>query len=337
MSRSGEGSDKTCPSRQKTSELYPSDLPNAVSLLADAGESAADSAEFFRSPEFFSAEGVTHSLKLGEDGPVLPLLVRDIPGTDLQDAISPYGYPGVSGVPTDPIQATELDWSQAGLVSLFLRDAIAVTPFLADGTERSRVWISDPSDESGIRKRLREQIRRNERRGWELEITQGPDVSMPQLAGFSRAYAETMARTGATDRYLFDDSYFETLFGSAASWLVTASNEGEILAGAIAVRSDEMLHYFLGGTAEAGLGDSPMKNLFATMIDFSKETELPLNLGGGVTPGDSLDQFKRGFANADSPFITHEVICDPDSYDQLASEITGETPAGFFPAYRAVS
>lgn len=337
MSRFGEGSEKTCPSHQKTTELYPPDPSSAVTLLADAGESVADSAEFFRSPEFLSAEEVTHSLKFPDDGPVLPLLVRDVPGTDLRDAISPYGYPGASGVLTDPIQATELDWSQAGLVSLFLRDAIGVTPCLADGTERSRVWISDPSQGSGIRKRLREQIRRNERRGWDLEITQGPDVSIPQLAGFSRAYAETMARTGATDRYLFDDSYFETLFGSTASWLVTASNEGEILAGAIAVRSDEMLHYFLGGTAEAGLGDSPMKNLFASMIDFSNEIELPLNLGGGVTPGDSLDQFKRGFANADAPFITHEVICDSDSYAQLVSKITGDPPDGFFPAYRAGS
>ena len=305
-----------------------------MSLLADGGESASQSDHFFRSPEFYSAEGVTHSLRLTDDGPVIPLLVRDIPGSDLKDGISPYGYPGAHGA-ARPFVATEIDWSPAGLVSLFARDAIGVPPFLTGGTERSRVWISDPSEESGIRKRLREQIRRNEREGWNLEVTAGPDVSEDQLSGFSRAYSETMVRTGATDRYLFEDSYFETLLGSATSWLVTAAHQEEVLAGAIAVRSDGMLHYFLGGTAEAGLPDSPMKNLFATMIELSGETGLPLNLGGGVTPGDSLEKFKQGFANADLPFVTHEVICDSGSYGRLASEIASAQTADFFPAYRA--
>ena len=336
MSRSGEASEKTCPSHQKTTEVHPPDPSSAVILLADHGSAATQPDQFFRSSEFFSAEGVTHSLQLTASGPAVPLVVRGIPDTGLKDAISPYGYPGASGG-TAALDADEIDWSPSGLVSLFIRDAIGVPPFLTGGTERSRVWISDPSKGSGIRKRLREQVRRNERRGWDLQITSGPDVSEVQLAGFSRAYAETMARNGATDRYLFDDSYFTTLFGSVSSWLVTATHEGAILAGAIAVRSDGMLHYFLGGTADSGLADSPMKNLFATMMEFSGETELPLNLGGGVTPGDSLDQFKRGFANEDLPFITHEVICDSDSYGQLVSKNAGEPPIGFFPAYRAGS
>lgn len=308
----------------------------APALIADSGESASEPEHFFRSPEFFSAEGVTHSLILSEGGPVLPLLVREIPGAGMLDAVSPYGYPGAAKAAAGPLDAAVLDWAPSGLVSIFVRDAIGVPPSLTGGSERSRVWIADPARDSGVRKRLREQIRRNLRRGWDLEVVHGPEVTPTQLAGFSRAYAETMSRTAAAPRYLFEDAYFQTLLGSQASWLVVASNDAEVLAGAIAVRSDGILHYFLGGTAEAGLSDSPMKNLFDSMIGLSNEIGLPLNLGGGVTPDDSLDRFKRGFANDDLPFVTHELICDAEAYERLSEPGVAERAGSFFPAYRFV-
>jgi hypothetical protein len=305
-------------------------------LSADTGKAASEPEHFFRSPEFFDAEGVTHSLLLTEGGPVLPLLVREIPGTELSDAASPYGFPGAASADFGPVDPTALDWSLSGLVSVFVRDAIGVPPSLTGGSERSRVWIADPARESGVRKRLREQIRRNQRLGWEVEVVHGPEVTSTQLAGFSRAYAETMSRTGAAPRYLFEDSYFQTLLGSQAAWLVLARNQAEIRAGAIAVRSDGILHYFLGGTAESGLADSPMKNLFDSMIGLSEDLGLPLNLGGGVTPDDSLDRFKRGFANDDLPFVTHELICDPEAYQRLSGPEASDPPGNFFPAYRSV-
>lgn len=336
MSRSGVGSRKTCLHHRKTTtEVGVDDTPSPATLTPDGGDSAAQPDEFFRSPAFLAAEGVTHSLQFGAGGPVAPVIVREIPDSDSVDAISPYGYPGAKPGSSGCIPAGDLDWSQTGLVSVFIREAIGVGPCVEGGTERSRVWISDPAAESGMRKRLREQVRRNERRGWEMGVSPGPEVSSSQLSGFSRAYAETMARTGASSRYLFEDSYFERIFSSDVCWLVTASNDGEVLAGAIAVRSDGLLHYFLGGTAAAGLDDSPMKNLFATMIELSSEMQLPLNLGGGVEPGDSLDQFKRGFANDDLPFVTHEIVCDGDAYSRLTRDAGAEPGGGFFPAYRA--
>ncbi len=69
------------------------------------------------------------------------------------------------------------------------------------------------------------------------------------------------------------------------------------------------------------------------MLDLADELALPLNLGGGLEPGDGLERFKRGFANAEGPFRTHEVVCDHDAYAELAG--TGrERAGGFFPAYR---
>ena len=272
---------------------------------------------------------MTHTLAVG-DGPSLPVIVREIPGEDLRDAISPYGYPGGSGEPADP---AEVDWSGAGLVSLFVRDRIGDAGTLAGGTVRSEVQIADPAAESGVRKRLREQIRRNERRGWSVEAVPGPEAGEPSRGAFERAYGETMRRTEATERYLYPSEYFAELLGSDRSWLLLASNP-EPLAGAIAVASDGFLHYYLGGTADDALEDSPMKNLFAAMTSLAGELGLSLNLGGGVSPGDSLEKFKQGFANATEPFRTHELICDPSAYDELTSAAGGGSE-GFFPAYRA--
>ncbi len=259
------------------------------------------------------------------------MIVRPIAGEDLSDAISPYGYPGGSMAGPAPPEPAAIDWSGTGLVSLFLRDRIGADATLGGGTVRSEVRIADPSAEGGVRKRLREQIRSNERRGWRIEISEGPDAGPESRAAFERAYGETMRRTEASDRYLYESEYFETLLRSRRSWLLLAGNP-EPLAGAIAVASDGLLHYYLGGTAEDGLRDSPMKNLFAAMIDLAGDLGMPLNLGGGVTPGDSLDKFKQGFANATAAFRTHEVVCDPGAYERLSG---GRDAGGFFPAYRA--
>jgi Acetyltransferase (GNAT) domain len=279
------------------------------------------------------------------------VVVRAIEGTDRRDAISPYGYPGAAELPETPPDPAAVDWSETGMVSLFVRDRIGERGCLAGGTERSRVQIAAPGAASGIRKRLREQIRRNERRGWRIETIRGPEAGEEARAAFERAYAETMERTDAAERYLYPREYFERLLRSESAWLLLAAREdGDPAAGAIAAVSDGYLHYYLGGTAEGALADSPMKNLFAAMIALAGELGLPLNLGGGVRPGDSLESFKRGFAGAEAPFRTHEIICDPEAYEELSSkkgvepgelqrrgvamEDPGRPAAGFFPAYR---
>jgi hypothetical protein len=302
-------------------------------LIEDEGAGASDAQQFFRSEPFLEAEAVTHTLEIsGEPELRLPLIVRSIEGTDRIDAISPYGYPGGDRSADDPPDPASIDWSPTGLVSIFVRDRLGDRPCFAGGTVRSHVHLAE--GRSGVRKRLREQIRRNERRGWETRLVPAREVEMGQLRGFERAYTETMRRTGAAERYLYPMSYFARLLLSERSWLVLAERGGEALAGALAATSDGYLHYYLGGTADEALGDSPMKNLFWAMIAQGEELGLPVNLGGGVTPGDSLDDFKRGFASARAPWHTHEVICDPAAYEEL-SAAAGEVPEGFFPAYRA--
>ena len=76
-----------------------------------------------------------------------------------------------------------------------------------------------------------------------------------------------MARTGAAERYLYPLDYFETLLKGSSCWLLLAERRGDAVSPAPSPSlSDRYLHYYLGGTADEALGDSPMKNLFAAMI-----------------------------------------------------------------------
>jgi hypothetical protein len=301
-------------------------------LLTDRG-AAAESDDFFRSRPFLDAEGVGHTLRIG-DALALPVIVREIDDAGgAIDGISPYGYPGSRGELPGPPDPADVDWSAAGLVSLFVRDRIGGPPCLAGGTERSLVQIHDPARPRGVRSRLSEQIRSNERRGWDVQRVAGPQASDHERAAFLAIYTETMTRAAASARYLYGAEYFRAILSFADSFLLFArSPAGNLEAAAIVARSDGHLHYYLGGTADDALHASPFKNVVAGMIDLADELGLPLNLGGGVRPGDGLEGFKRGFANAEAPFLTHEVVCDAAAYSRLA---VGREADGFFPAYRA--
>ncbi len=326
--------------------------PATAELIEDRGEAAADE-DFFRSAPFLDAEGVTHSLRIhAEDLELLaPLIVREIEGTSERDASSPYGYPGLvergrGGVrrslpavappdtPPTPLNLSpqSIDFSATGLVTVFLRHTL-VEPPLAGASERNVVQIADPALPAKSRGSDRNQINKNLRRGYEIRIVPGPDTTAAERAGFLAAYEQTMRRTAAAERYFFSAGYFDRILTSPQTWLALAhAPNGDIAAASIAARSDGYLHYYLSGSADSHLRDSPMKNVVASLVGLSAELGLPLNLGGGIARGDRLEEFKRGFANREQPWHTSEIVCDRAAYEHLSAS---RAAGGFFPAYRA--
>lgn len=302
-------------------------------LIADRGEAASDG-HFFRSRAFLEAEGATHTLRIESDDSqlVAPLIVRDIPGSDERDAISPYGYPGLAGAPASPLDPGSIDWADTGLVSIFIRHALGPSP-LAGASERNLVQIADPDLPPKSRPSDRRQVRRNLEAGYALDLTAGAETTPEQRAGFLDVYEQTMRRTDAAAHYFFDAAYFGRLLEADRTWLALATApSGELAAASLAAVSDGYLHYYLSGSADSHLRDSPMKNVVARLVEHSAELGLPLNLGGGISPGDALEEFKRGFANRQQRWLTSELICDAQAYGQLSE---GSDASGFFPAYRA--
>jgi hypothetical protein len=316
-------------------------------LISDKGR-AAQSEEFFRSPAFLDAEGVTHTLRIESGGGELlaPVIVRAIRGDGPEiDAISPYGYPGaaVSGrtsfriaegstTSTGAVDPAAVDFAPTGLVAAFIRHSLGEPP-LAGASERSVVQIADPELPAKSRMSDRQQIRRNLRQGYELRLVPGPATEPAERAGFLAAYEQTMRRAGAGERYFFGADYFDRILRSDNAWLALAmAPDGTAAAASIAVRSDGYLHYYLSGSTDSHLRDSPMKNVVASLVELAAELGLPLNLGGGISRGDRLEEFKRGFANREQGWRTSEIVCDEAAYARLSS---GRDAGEFFPAYRA--
>ncbi|RKG92500.1 GNAT family N-acetyltransferase [Corallococcus terminator] len=304
-------------------------------LVPDAGASAL-SEEYFRSAHHLRAERVTHTLVLrGHAGGVLhlPLIVRPIEGTPYRDGISPYGFPGGSLDGLCEVPKLDVDWRSTELVSIFVRDRVQGPPCFAEPTARNEVFFVDPKLPLDIKEMHRRHQRRNDRLGFVSTVRPAREVSWEERQGFLEVYRQTMVRDRACVRYFFSNEYFEEVFASPVVWLATTrAPDGQVASSALVVRSDGLLHYYLGGTADAHLARSPAKNVFGAMIDLSRDLGLPLHLGGGLQHGDGLADFKRGFANASARVHTHEIVCEPGVYARLTE---GQPSGSFFPAYRA--
>jgi hypothetical protein len=305
-------------------------------LIADGG-AAATTSDFFRSREFLCAERVTHSLVVTTNSGrcVLPILVREVPGSLAWDGISPYGYPGgmLDGEPPDP---RDVDWSGTGLVSLFLRDRLG-SPTLLGGTPRGQVMVYDPLRTRVISKSYRRDVRRNVRNGYTVELLPGRDVDERGFDGFVTAYRETMDRLGADSRYMFGTDYIKRCLEFDRSWLsLTLDPFGGIAAGELAVMSDGMLHSYLAGTRTREYADSPGKNATLRLLELADELGSRLNHGGGLDPNDGLEASKRSYCNDAEVFVTHQVICEPDRYAELAANAP-QNDSAFFPRYRAAA
>lgn len=326
-------------------------VPQATAeLIADRGEAAVDG-QFFRSREFLDAEGATHTLRIvaAEAELLAPLIVRTIGDGPEHDAISPYGYPGLghrvrtyaryADISTDSaegsaggIDPARVDFSATGLVSAFVRHRLDFVP-LGGTSQRNVVQVADPALAPKSRPSDRRQVRRNLEAGYRLELVPGAETTAAQRAGFLDLYEQTMRRTGAAPHYFFAAAYFDRVLEADRTWLALAgAPDGALAAASLAVVSDGFLHYYLSGSADSHLHDSPMKNIVTRLIELAAELALPLNLGGGISPGDALEEFKRGFANRQVPWQTSELICDPEKYSSLSGD---RDTGGFFPAYRA--
>jgi hypothetical protein len=316
-------------------------------LVPDRGQRALGE-EYFRSAPHLHAEGVTHTLVLeGGGGATLcvPLVVRPIEGeglgelAGLQDAVSPYGFPGGAlsgpGAPPNGVPKGTVDWRGVELVSIFVRDRIGGPCCFSGATERAQVSVIDTRVPVEFRRNHRCNIRRNVELGYRTTCLPARECSREERAGFMQVYRETMVRHAASPRFFFSDDYFEQVLDSPRAWLVTTrAPDGHVAAAALNVLSDGYLHNYLGGTGDGYLTHSPFKNVIDGLVGLSRRLEAPIHLGGGVRPGDGIENFKRGFANATAHFYTHELVCDPARYASLCAA-HGPGEPGFFPAYRA--
>ena len=116
----------------------------------------------------------------------------------------------------------------------------SASPSLAGGTVRSEVvHRRSPPRERDPQAAARADPGERATGLAESAIEPGPEADPVDREAFETAYAETMRRTGAAERYLFSSEYFERVLAEPSAWLLLAGRAGEPpRAGAIAVTSD---------------------------------------------------------------------------------------------------
>jgi hypothetical protein len=281
--------------------------------------------------------------------------MRAIPGTQLQDATSVYGYAGPAGVfegiDADAcVQMTKAIHERlvaSGTVSLFsrlhpLRDQTALLPAAGTvvhaGTTIS-VDLTLPPEQQWMDYRAdnRNRIGRLRREGYVCRRHDAADVD-----AFIELYESTMRRVSAKTYYVFGRDYYETLVdpqrGDLELWIVTDPEGTPAAAGLFSFRGD-IVQYHLSGAGDAYRKQAPT----TLLLDEVRRSAIDrgasrLHLGGGLGGSeDSLFAFKSGFGSGRHAFRVWQWILDPSRYRELEGRRLQRAPApgGFFPSYRA--
>ena len=183
-----------------------------------------------------------------------------------------------------------------------------------------------------------QQIRAAERPGWTVAEAPGPEVagrgSRRLRARLHPDHAPGRRRRSAT-------SSSPTYFRDAARPTRGAGSSGRASHRRRARRRRHrgalrtgILHYYLGGTADAAPArfavQERRRRAWSGLADRLEAAAQPRRRRAARAT--AWRRSSAGFANAELPFRTHEVVCDAAEYERLAAD---RPQTGFFPLYRA--
>lgn len=277
---------------------------------------------------------------------LLPLRLRPIPEHPGHfDATGPYGYGGAycdsSGRPTSAAfwRGVEAWGREHSVVTLFSRlhmlDHGALRPPEAAAVTRSINYVrSLDLDDDALLADVDRKVRKNMRRavtdGVSVRFTQGADG----FEDFLRIYGDTMERRMASDFYRFDRAFFERIHRDLAGSFVYAYAQigGKVVSCELVLLSDRNAYSFLGGTDMSAYASRPNDFLKIEIMRWCRNQGIDdFVLGGGATPGDGIERYKRAFAPGGArAFRTLQLVLDADAEQTMSRGYE----RGYFPAYR---
>ncbi|MEU4162799.1 GNAT family N-acetyltransferase [Actinoplanes sp. NPDC026670] len=297
--------------------------------------------------------GVPAAFHFEQDGRrlLIPLILRDIPGTGLKDAISPYGYPGPVGTTDDPAFwdaacSAFIDvLSGSEVVSAFVRlHPLLPTPVLADHgklvyhgeTVSMDLTVSEDEMWKQTRADHRNHINRAKRAGTEIVFD-----DWDRLGEWVEVYHDNMRRVGATSYYFFTREHLSALHDAVGDkmHLVVALEDGEVVGGNTFFSYDGIATGYVSSTRRAPKRYAD-ELLYDSVRRWCKSRgDKVFHLGGGKGgANDSLFSYKAGFSPSRNAFHTWRVITDPGAYQRLVHDRRPDAdPADLtatFPAYR---
>lgn len=287
-----------------------------------------------------------------------PLVLREI-GDGRRDIVSPYGYGGPLFHGDAPVEefASRFwgffeEWARdERVVSEFTRLSLFddVLPHPGRTRERNLNFVREIEPDhdalwAACSPKIRQNARRAGRAGVKVRVVE--DASL--VHEFHRIYTGTMERRNSDSWYRFDEAFFSALHDEVPDGVlyVAAEVDGQVVSIDLMLLGRDTAYYFLGGTDLSVSRDRPNDLVKMSVMEWLSEHGYRWYvLGGGVSAGDSLERYKRGFApQGERMFRTAERILDESAYQELverrrgAAVRTGRTwdeGSAFFPLYRA--
>lgn len=276
----------------------------------------------------------------GEATVVCPLAERSYQET--MDVVTPYGFSGFVGsaAPQDYMP----DWHHFAIQAGYVCGYIALNPVLAnqailsaaDAFVSSELYILDLQLDAG---ELYQGLSQNRKRQLKKFSKHHYSFEKEVLKDFFVAhYHEFFARKNAAGTYNFSLATLNTLIENEEVVLVGYADGSEVKAVAVFAYTNYIGEYlFCVSLPNYENHTTPLLWYGALLL---KEKQVPyLNLGGGVTPGDSIASFKQRFGALSLPLTSLKQVYQPTLYATLCAQAYADPTDrhGYFPAYRHVN
>jgi hypothetical protein len=284
---------------------------------------------------------------------LMPLILREIPGSGLRDALSPYGYPAPVSSTSDAgfweraCRAMVSSLRDRGIVSAFVRmHPLLDAPLgvlgghgrLVRHGETVSMDLTVSLDEmwSQTRSDHRNHINRARRAGTKVVFD-----DWDRLAEWVAVYHDNMRRVGASDYYFFTYEHLTALHQATDErmHLAVALEGDEVVGGNTFFEHDGIATGYVSSTRRAR-GRYADEMLYDEVRRFCKARgDTVFHLGGGKGGGnDSLFFYKSGFSPGRHDFHTWRVVTDPVAYRRLVADRRPQADpddlAATFPSYR---
>jgi len=286
---------------------------------------------------------------------LIPLILRDIPGSAWRDAASPYGYPG----PISHASPSETAFWEAaavafagtlraeGVVTAFVRmHPLLPAPLNVLGRHGAMVRHGETvsMDLTVCLEEMWRQTRSDHRNHVNRARREGTRVVFDQwdrLGEWVDVYHDNMRRVGATEFYFFTREHLEAMHDAVGDrmHLAVALEGDEVVGGNTFFEYDGIATGYVSSTRRA-------RHRYADELLYDEvrrwcknRGDTLFHLGGGKGGrNDSLFSYKAGFSPRRHPFHTWRVVADPEAYRSLmAGRRPGADPDDLstaFPPYR---
>lgn len=303
----------------------------------------------------------------GEPNVLMPFYIRPIvldgEVTSFFDVISPWGYTGplYKGGITQTV--AEAFWMQ---VDNWYQEKGVITEFVRFNFNDSQKFYSGTAMHTlkNVRGRIREEevlwnsfkrnVRKNVNNAMRHELSYEmyhEQVPAEKIEEFYKIYIGTMNRHSASETFYHSQEYFANFIKRNPQHCALAMvyKDDKAISTELLLLSGDTMFSFLGGTDAEFFAMRPNDFLKIKTLNWARDKGFSYYVvGGGLSDGDGLYQYKKKFfpEDPDLNFYTGRKILNPEIYWELTSKAQqkpisemdqeADITEGFFPRYRDI-